>query len=237
MNERAMTEPSDIEVALEDEIRQILANADDTLSVAEIYARSALAEGRHSVAARLASMAKRGLVVSYPCANGRCYRLPVLAQGAPSVTPKTIKGRVHAHLVKMGKPLSLRQIAHNLQLDRKAATRALNALGRDGLVDKMRLDGHGRCAWSVVPATAPAAEQAPPTLSDVLSNLRESLGFLPGGTLPEADEEPRFALASDGTLTLCVSEIELALDSEQTEALLTYLAPFVLHRQAQRSAA
>lgn len=240
MTDLAMTEPNDIEIALEDEIRQILAAADDTLSVAEIVARSALAEGRHSVAARLASMAKRGLVVSAPCGAGRCYRLPGPVQGERAAPPKTIKGRVQVHLVKVGKPLSLRQIAHNLQLDRKAVTRALNALARDGLVDKVRLDAHGRHAWSVV-APAPAAqpeEDELPSLEALLARLRRSLGFERGGVLPEPmPEGPQFALASDGTLTLCAGEVELLLDNEETEALLEYLAPFVMHRQTRKDAA
>ncbi|WP_445157375.1 hypothetical protein [Halomonas sp. E14] len=226
-----MAAPADdqaVELALEDEIRQILAEADDSLSVAEIFARSALAEGRHSLAARLASMAKRGLLVTHPCSTGRCYSLPKLAHAAP---PKTTKGQVHAHLVKMGRALSLRQIADNLRLERRAVTRALNALGRDGLVEKLPLDGHGRMAWQALGAR-PAAEASP------LGALIARLGsFAPAKENAEGDEKPApvFALASDGSLTLCAHEVELLLDADEAEALLEYLAPFIQHRQARRA--
>lgn len=226
-----------VELALEDEIRQILAEADDTLSVAEVFARSALAEGRHSLAARLASMAKRGLLVTHPCSTGRCYSLPKLAHAAP---PKTTKGQVHAHLVKMGRALSLRQIADNLRLERRAVTRALNALGRDGLVEKLPLDGHGRMAWQALGAR-PAAEVAPATIElpagKTLSETLAGLGVFitPATSSDDATSAPVFALASDGSLTLCAHEVELLLDADETEALLEYLAPFIQHRQARRA--
>lgn len=225
-----------LEGALEHEIRTILDRADDTLSVAEIFARSALAEGRHSVATRLAAMAKRGLVVSHPCSTGRCYSLPRLAQPERDEAPKpqTIKGQVLAHLVRMGKPLSLRQIADNLKLDRRAVTRALNALGRDGLADKTPLDNHGRMAWHAIEAASnDVAKAATPTLAEVAGRLRAAWGMPANGN--DTSAEPLFALASDGSLTLCTGETELLLDADETEALLDYLAPWVVTRQAMRS--
>lgn len=223
-----------VELALEDEIREILSQADDTLSVAEIFARSALAEGRHSVATRLASMAKRGLVVTHPCSAGRCYSLPEFAKAQADAQPTTIKGRVRAHLVRMGQPVSLRQIAEHLQLDRKAVTRALNALGREGLADKSPLDSHGRMAWRAIEvATSEAATPKAPTLGELVGRLRDAWGM--PASHDDTPAEPLFALASDGSLTLCVDETELLLDADETEALLDYLAPFIQHRQARQA--
>lgn len=216
-----MAEADNLAHALEDEIHQILAHTNDSLSVAEIFAHSALAEGRHSVATRLASMANRGLVVMHPCGTGRCYSLPTLAKAQLAAQPKTIKGRVRAHLVRMGQPLSLRKIAEQLQVDRKAVTRALNALGREGLVDKRPLDRHGRMAWCAIEAATPKA-------------VTPSVAALPANQA-DTHVDPLFALASDGSLTLCVDETELLLDASEAEALLDYLAPFIQHRQARRA--
>lgn len=213
-----MAERDSVEFALEDEIREILTKVDDSMSLAEIFAHSSLAEGRHSIAARLNAMARRGDLITQPCSTGRCYRLPKLVVTDEAPRARTIKGRVQAHLVKVGKPLSLRQIASNLALDRKAVTRALNALGRDGLVGKEPLDGHGRVAWH---AEGGVSEIAQPEAS-VPSPTAEAIG-------------PLFALASDGTLTLCVQDIELLMDETETQALLDYLAPWVMQRQAGKA--
>ncbi|SFT74237.1 DNA glycosylase AlkZ-like family protein [Halomonas saccharevitans] len=243
---KAFASQDDLDVALEDEIREILGRATGPLTLAEIYAHTTLAEGRHSVASRLAFMTQQGALVAHPHGDGRRYSLPMLAQGEGATPPTTIKGRVEAHLAHVGKPLSLRQIADNLHLDRKAVTRALNALGRDVRVEKVQLE-RGRVAWRTIAAesTAPAApepvapEPARPSMQQLIAGLRQAWG-VPAASLESSDEaaaEPVFALASDGSLTLCAHETELLLDADEAEALMAYLAPWVISRHADRRSA
>ncbi|WP_046079667.1 DNA glycosylase AlkZ-like family protein [Halomonas sp. HG01] len=236
----------DLDIALENEIREILGRAADPLTLTEIYAHTTLAEGRHSVASRVSSMAQHGALVTHPHGDGRRYSLPMLAQGEDVAPPTTIKGRVEAHLAHVGKPLSLRQIADNLRLDRKAVTRALNALGRADRVAKIQLE-RGRVAWQTIDAERPvpatpepvAPEQAQPSMQQLIADLRQARGG-PSASLETSDEaaaEPVFALASDGSLTLCAHETELLLDADETEALMAYLAPWVISRHADRRSA
>ncbi|MEX0745292.1 MAG: hypothetical protein WD118_06785 [Phycisphaeraceae bacterium] len=242
---------------LEAEIEQILAAATGPLSVAEIYAHSALAEGRHTLAARVGSMAKRGQVIhSHSYGENHRYRLPepepepepepVAAAAKPVARPhaKSLKRQVQAHLEAVGKPLTLRQIADNLHQERPVITRALNALGRDGMVSKQPLDGNRRrMAWSAQPSGLDEALAMPPVHQSVPSlRCRSTMTPVTAAASPAPAEagRPVYSLASDGSLTLHLVRDELTLDAEQTEALLDYLAPWVLRRergQAQEVAA
>ncbi|WIX31218.1 hypothetical protein QO259_10260 [Salinicola sp. JS01] len=203
-----MSTAIDMASALDDEIQQILERATDTLSPAEILAQSQLADGRHTVASALHRLSARGAVEHDSTGGHRRYWL---ASRGHVTAPKTVRGRIQAYLSRAGVPRSMREIAGALQIERRTASRALNALATQGVLESVPLTQRGRVAWRLAAAPAETA-----------------------GT---AVNDPLFALASDGTLTLCTHETELALDATETAALLDYLAPFVTNRESQRSPA
>lgn len=206
------TAENDISAELDAEIRDILGRATDRLSVSEILAKSRLADGRHTIAAALHRLVDRDEVTRHNHYGACTYWL----RGNDGRYPTTIRGRVEAYLRRASAPRSLRQIADDLQIERRVAGRALNHLAKHGRAERVPLTAYGRDAWRL--ATPLVAAPPVPAANESATPV-----------VPVANAAV-FALASDGTLTLCTPDTELALDAEETTALLDYLQPFMSQR-------